>query len=49
MVLSEHSLMFFTRTLLMGHHEWTTTVYENGKLLPNSSLNNDTEIIKKYS
>ena len=30
----------------MGHHEWTLTVNENGKFLPNLSLNNDIEIIK---
>jgi len=28
---------------LMGHHEWTIAVYENGKLLRNLSLNNDPE------
>jgi len=38
--------MFCTGIVFMGHHWWTITIYENGKLLLNLSLNNDTEIIK---
>jgi len=47
MVRLGHRLMFCTRTLLKGHHEWAITVYENGKILLNSSQNNDTEIVPK--
>ena len=46
-VRSTHPLMFCTETLLMGHYEWTITVYENGKFLLGLSLNNYTESIKK--
>jgi len=45
--------VLYTGTLLMGHHRWTITVYENGKFLLNLPLNNDTDIIeielKKFS
>ena len=46
MVCSGHPLMFCTGTSLMGHNEWTITVYEDGKFLLNLSPDND-EIIKK--